>query len=133
MNRSTARARWVAVLLVILTAVGLLAMHGLGGTVPHAVGHAVPTVAHEQAAAPAGGHADDSPAPDGGCADACGEHLLVLCLAVLVTLAAVLLPHLQQRRALLAAPRRGPPPAPPALRYDPQPPDLVADLCTSRR
>ena len=127
------RARWVAVLLVVVTAAGLLAMHGLGGTVQHAVVHVVPSVAHDQAAAPAGGHADDSAAPDHGCADACGEHLLTLCLAVLVTLAAVLLPHLQQRRARLAAPRRGPPPAPPALRYDPRPPDLVADLCTSRR
>lgn len=126
----------MSVLLVILTAVGLLAMHGLGGTMPKAAGHAlsaVSTSAHEPPPAFPVAHTDGAPAPDGECADSCGEHLLMLCLTILVTLAAVLLPHLQQRRALLVAPRRGPPPAPPALRYDPQPPDLVADLCISRR
>lgn len=124
--------RWAAVLVVFLTAAGLLAMHGLGGTAPHAVGHGISSVAYDGPAALAGDHAGMSAVPDGACEDGFGEHLLVLCLAVLVTLGAVLLPHLQQRRALLVAPRRGPPPAPPALRYDPQPPDLVADLCTSQ-
>lgn len=121
--------------MAVLTAVGLLAMHGLG-TLPKQAGHAVSaisSVAHEHAAAPPVVHGDGVTAPVGHCTDSCGEHLLMLCLTILVTLAAVLLPHLQQRRALLVAPRRAPPPTPPALRYRPQPPDLVADLCTSRR
>lgn len=129
----TVSARCTAVVLVVLTAAGLLAMHGLGGTVPHVVGHGISSAASDGAVALVDDQTSSSAVSDGACDDGCGEHLLLLCLAVLVTLGAVLLPHLQQRRALLVVPRRGPPPAPPALRYDPQPPDLVADLCTSRR